>query len=79
MEVSDQLHVPIALLLGKRPQVRTEQEARWTPGLVWRFRQIGPHLPGLPSATPLCIARTRHLYHVVVVLVEYGMGEKVLK
>jgi len=31
MEVSGQLHTPVALPLGKEPPVPTESTARWTP------------------------------------------------
>jgi len=36
MEVSVQLHVPIALLTGKGPPVRTGWEAKRDPAPGWR-------------------------------------------
>jgi len=35
MEVSGQLHIPVAISLRKQPQVPTKYEAEWASLLVW--------------------------------------------
>jgi hypothetical protein len=37
MEVSGQLHTPVALLPGKKPPVPFEKNVGWIPEPVWKF------------------------------------------
>jgi hypothetical protein len=72
MEVSNQLHVPGAILPGKDVPVATEQEARWAPEpdftLYGRYKFPAPVENRIPAAQLIALLYNDRPYTFVKLL-----------
>jgi hypothetical protein len=60
MEVSSQIHAPVALPPGKKPPVLIGKEAGWAPEPVWTLLSRGKYLAAAWNQTPAFQFVARH-------------------